>query len=125
MSDIKAIDIMIPCEKVVRIGPDDYLAKARLVMSRNNVGGLPVTVGNRVVGFITLRDITLSPAPAKFRVSEIMTKDVVKKTGDTSVKEIADIMVETGIQRVPIVDDGELVGLITQSSVIKAARDVF
>ncbi|OUJ19163.1 CBS domain containing protein [Methanonatronarchaeum thermophilum] len=124
MSGIKAGDIMIPCSRVVCIGPDDHLAKARLVMSRNNVGGLPVTVEGRIVGFITLRDITLCPAPPEFRVSEMMTRDVITKDVDTSVKELADIMVETGIQRIPIVSGGSLVGLVTQSSVIKAARDV-
>jgi len=124
LSDVMAVDVMIPCERVVRIGPEDHIAKARLVMSRNNVGGLPVTVGGRVIGFITLRDITLSPAPPGFKVREIMSREVICREKDTPVREIADLMVETGIQRIPIVDEGDLVGLVTQSSVIKAARDV-
>ncbi|WP_303295575.1 CBS domain-containing protein [Methanobrevibacter woesei] len=44
---------------------------------------------------------------------------------DTSVIEISKIMSETGLQRIPVVEDGNLVGLVTQSCIIKAVANMF
>lgn len=48
-------DIMI--RKVITIGPDALLEEAALLMKKNEIGGLPVVVGNKLVGIITVNDI--------------------------------------------------------------------
>ena len=51
-----------------------------------------------------------------------MTRDLIKGHEDTTLKEIVEAMIKTGIQRIPIVDGkGKLIGLVTQTSVIKGA----
>lgn len=123
---MKAKEIMIPKNTVKTIKPNEKIATAKLRMSRNNIGGLPVVDGeNKVIGFITLRDINIPTVSGKLHVNEIMTKEVLTKKPDTEVKEITEIMEKTGLQRIPIVNDEEkLIGLITQTSVIKAFNNI-
>lgn len=122
----KAKDIMIPQKRVKSVGPRKKIAAAKLLMSRNNVGGLPVVDRTKkVVGFITLRDIHIPPVSGNMEVRELMKKDVLTKEPETPISKLTQLMLETGIQRIPIVDDKDhLKGLITQTSVIKAFHNI-
>jgi len=119
---LRAKDIMI--RDVIVVEPDESVAAAKLKMVRANIGGVPVVEGDRLVGFITHRDILLAGSEAlKLKVKDIMSKDLVVVDKNTSLSRISKIMVETGYQRIPVVEDGKLLGLITQSCVIKAIAD--
>jgi CBS domain-containing protein len=121
-----AKDIMI--KNVHTINSDSKIALARLKMLRHNIGGLPVAdADGKLVGMITLRDIDLAGSDISgLLVGELMSQDLVTCRSDTDVKEIACRMVETGIQRIPVInDENKLLGLVTQTSIIKAAKDVF
>ncbi|OKY77986.1 MAG: IMP dehydrogenase/GMP reductase GuaB [Candidatus Methanohalarchaeum thermophilum] len=119
-------EIMIPEEEVEKTRPTERIVQAKLKMARNNIGGLPVTDDlNRVIGFITLRDISISSVPAYFRVEEIMSENLVCKKTDSKVEEAINVMLETGLQRIPIVNEKkELQGLITQTSILELARNL-
>ncbi len=127
MSNVLAKDIMIKNAQV--IGPNEKLALARLIMVRQGVGGLPVIRDDRVlVGIITLRDLAFGGGDVlALQVKDLMTKtNLMTGTEKTTLLELADIMTKTGIQRIPIVDeDGKLVGLVTQSVVIRAFRNLY
>lgn len=56
-------------------------------------------------------------------VADIMTKDVVTATEDTSVAEICDLMVTKGIHRVPVVREGVVLGIVSALNVIEAALE--
>lgn len=121
--DLKAKDIMI--ETVHTISPTDLIAAAKLKMMRSNVGGLPVVDDGRLVGIITHRDILLAGGEALgLKVEELMSKDLRIAKPDTSLMEIIKIMVDEGYQRIPVVQKGKLIGLVTQSSVIRAIADL-
>ncbi len=122
---MKAKKVMISKEEVKTIKPNDRVATAELVMSRNNIGGLPVVdEEKKVIGFITLRDINIPSAKGNLLVREIMTKDIICKKPNSRIKEIAKEMQKTGIQRIPIINnEGKLLGLITQSSMIDVIAD--
>ena len=113
------------------VGPDDKIALARRKMLRHGVGGLPVVQeDNILVGMITLRDISFTGTMGDIMtlaVKDLMTKNsLITRSRDTSLTEIADIMIKTGIQRIPIVDKcGTLMGLVTQSVLIRAFRGLF
>lgn len=118
-----AKDIMI--EEVQIISPGDLIAAAKLKMMRNNVGGLPVVDGERLVGIITHRDILLAGGESLgLKVEELMSKDLKVAGPDTTLLEIVKIMVDEGYQRIPVVKDGKLIGLVTQSSIIRAVADI-
>lgn len=96
-------------------------------MLRHNVGALPVVdKDNVLVGMITLRDTNLAGSDiSDLMVGELMTKELITCNESTTTKEIAETMIRTGLQRIPVIDgDRKLLGLVTQTSIIKAARDV-
>ena len=127
MSEVLVKDIMI---RIIRtIGPEEKIALARLKMLRYGVGALPVVKeDNSLVGMLTLRDISLAGMDiGNLSVNDLMTKDhLIMGTETTTLIEVADMMIKTGIQRIPIVDDEKkLLGLMTQSVLIRLFRDLF
>ena len=116
---LKAEDIMI--EEVHVTSPKDLVAAAKLKMMRCNVGGLPVVDDKRIVGIITHRDVLLAGGEALgLKVNDLMTKELYVANKDTPILEITQVMADKGYQRIPVVENGNLVGLITQSSLIRA-----
>ena len=120
IKDLTAQDIMI--KKVHVTSPSDLIAAAKLKMMRSNIGALPVlNDSKKLVGIITHRDILLAGGEALgLKVGDLMTKDLVIAELDTPIMEIKTIMANKGYQRIPVAKKGDLVGLITQSSLIRA-----
>jgi len=122
MKEYLAKDIMIRDVYTIKVG--SKVALARLKMMRHGVGGLPVVDDTgTLLGMITQRDIDLAGSDVShLPVEDLMTTKLFKGNERTTLKEIVDLMVKTGIQRFPIVnDEGKLLGLVTQTSVIKHA----
>jgi IMP dehydrogenase len=114
-------------KKIHVANPNDKIAYARLKMFRHNVGALPVVEADgTLVGIITLRDIDFTGTDVSvLPVKDLMTTDLLVGKEDTTLGEISDIMLKTGIQRVPIIDDKrKLIGLVTQTVVIRATRSL-
>lgn len=121
-NNLRAQDIMI--QDVHITSPNDRVAAAKLKMMRCNVGGLPVVDGQKLVGIITHRDILLAGGEALgLKVDDLMSKDPIVADEDTPIMAITKIMAEKGYQRIPVVQNGNLIGLITQSSLIRALAD--
>lgn len=128
MISIFAKDVMI--KDVYKIGPDEKVAHARLMMIRHNIGGLPVVMDDDTfVGILTLRDVYFAGGMnvMTLSVKDIMTKKhLITGTETTTLSELADMMTKTGIQRIPIVDsEMKLLGLVTQSVLIRSFRALF
>jgi len=100
--------------------PSDFILKdAALKMQQLDVGMLPIRVGDRLVGMLTDRDITLRATaegrdPTKTRVREVMTPEVVYCFEDQDVSEAAKLMQEKQIRRLPILNrEKRLVGIVS------------
>ena len=96
--------------------PHDPVTAAARIMRDVNCGTVPVCEGKKVVGMITDRDIVLNVvADGKDTNSvhchDCMTTDVVTCTPDTDVHECARMMADHQIRRIPVVQNGELVGI--------------
>ena len=120
---ISVKDVMIT--KVLTIHPDQRVALARLRMLRYGVGALPVVEQDGdLVGILTLRDIDLAGSDIQeLLVKDLMTSELITRKKDALISDIVDIMIETGIQRIPIVDDEKkLIGIVTQTTVIRSIR---
>jgi len=83
-----------------------------------NIGAVPVVDGERPVGIITDRDIVLrcvaeEKDATKVKASEIMTKKLITVNPEINVKEAAKIMAEHQIRRLPVVENGKLVGIVS------------
>ncbi len=125
MSKITASDIMLPASKVYITDPDKTVGYAKLKMVRNNIGALLVLKDDKLMGIITHRDANfLGDNAVELSVRDIMSKDLESVLSESSIREVINIMLEKGYQRVPVLENGKLVGLITQGSVIRALSTI-
>jgi len=96
-------------------------------MAEREVGSLVVMDGNKPVGIITDRDVMVEVVandlePGRIKVSEFMSKPLVTVGLDTPMIEIAGLMEKHGIRRVPVVERGEIVGIVTSTDMGKASK---
>ena len=118
-----AEEIMI--EYVHVTSSKDVVAAAKLKMMRCNVGGLPVVDEDKLVGIITHRDVLLAGSEALgLKVADLMSKDLQVAEKDTPIMDVTKIMADKCYQRIPVVENGNLIGLITQSSLIRALAGI-
>src|SRR5207245_1935123 len=109
--------IMTGNVEVVR--PSDSVADAAKKMKLLDVGLLPVCEGDRLVGMLTDRDITVRATaaqrdPAATRVADVMTPEVVTCYEDQDLQEAAGLMADKQIRRLPVLNRmGKLVGIVS------------
>ena len=142
---MKARDVMV--RDVITIGPRDSVAHAAKLIAQNDVSALPVIDDHgRLVGIISEGDLmnreeigteihhpwwieAVTPGAAlaaEFakshgkRVEEVMSENVITATEDTSLADIAALLERNRIKRVPILRDGELVGIVSRSNLVQA-----
>jgi len=106
--------------KVQTISPKDTVRHAAQMMDQLNVGSIPVCDGDRLVGMITDRDITVRAVAAgqqaeKTRVSDVMSTDVRTCFANQTVDEVLGQMGDVQIRRVPVVDQQshQIVGIVS------------
>ncbi len=101
------------------VTPDTSIPEALKIMKDRKIAGLPVVEGKKLVGILTNRDIRFLKNNPKL-VREIMTKNVISASDNTSIDEALEIMAEKKIEKLPLVDSkGDLVGLITAKDILK------
>jgi CBS domain-containing protein len=111
------------------ISPEATLDEAAERMRRLDVGPLPVAEGDRLLGMITDRDITVratadSRDPTTTRVSEIMTPEVVFTYEDEDVKEAAKLMQDHQLRRLVVLNrDKKLVGIVSLGDLAVETKD--
>jgi len=98
--------------------PDDTLAEAARKMWEQQTGSLLVMDGDDLVGIVTERDVLKAVATGMAvddtRISQVMSKDLVTVGPGTSLREAAKVMAERWIRHLPVLDNGKLVGVISQ-----------
>jgi CBS domain-containing protein len=108
------------------VAPDDSCAQAATLMREEDCGSIPVVRDGTLVGIVTDRDITIR-AVAEGRdakrtpVSEVMSADPVTVTPDADLEDAERIMRDRQIRRLPVVEDGHLVGIVVTAQL--ARRD--
>lgn len=116
------------------VGPEDSIRDAIAVMDERRVRGLPVVRDGKVVGILSRGDIDkASPSRAtsfaagevnyllaKLKVSQVMTPDPIPIAPEALLEEAAVLMRDNKIEMLPVVDDGHLVGIITESAILDA-----
>lgn len=91
------------------------------LMREKNVSGLPVVKNGtkKLVGIITRSDLVKNPDEEQLAL--IMTRDIITTTPQEDINEVASKMLINEIRRIPVVDEGELIGLVTASDIINKA----
>lgn len=144
---LKARDIM--CRNIVTVSPESGIAETVAILLEKRVNGLPVVDRKgRLQGIICQSDLIAQqkrvPIPSVFallggliplqsprdlerevekiaaiRVAQAMTPNPVTVTPETSLEEVATLMVEKKYHTLPVVEDGKLVGIIGKEDVLK------
>ena len=119
-------DLMNP--SVVSIEPGSSCALAARLISRHNVGALPVcTDDRRLRGVVTDRDIVLrciatEDDPAQTPVRDIMTRGCATVAPGDDCREATRLMSAHQVRRLPVVENGRLVGMISLADVARSGR---
>ncbi|MBN2014833.1 MAG: CBS domain-containing protein [Candidatus Altiarchaeota archaeon] len=109
---------------VVTIKKDAPVSAAMKLMIKHDIGSLLVKEGGEY-GIITRKDIVNKVIAyegdlTKVKVVEVFTEPILTVSPDISVKEVARLMAKSNVRRFPVVDKGELVGIISNSDVLKS-----
>ena len=108
--------------------PSTTIADAARVMAQEDVGPVPVVEGGRLVGIVTDRDLVVrviaeGKDPNTSTIGEIASADLVTVQPDTDVNEALDLMAQNQVRRLPVVEGDQLVGIVAQADVARAADE--
>jgi len=104
----------------VTITPFREVREAVELMIKNNISSIPVTDGDEVVGIITkseLMDFYRQKYTGKWKISDLMTSEVVTVNENHSIGHVISIMEDQNIGKVIVVRDNEPVGIITSANI--------
>jgi len=148
MADLTARDIMTP--DPVSVSRDLSVTEAARIMVEQRIGALPVVEEGKLVGLVTEDDLIMQdvkvefptyihlldgfimypPATARFEselkkavgatVADVMTAEPVTVQVDTPVGDVATLMVEQEVDRVPVLDGERLVGIVSKSDIVRS-----
>ena len=112
----------IMTREVVKAYVDETFIDVLARMVKHNVGAVPVvTRDEKIFGIITERDVVnhLAEKITGKTVEEVMTSDVVTTSSDATLYDALRTMVSNGFRRLPVVDDGELKGMLVAMDVVR------
>lgn len=148
MSELTARDIMTA--EPVTVGPDMTVTEAARLMSDRRIGALPVVEKGRMVGLVTEGDLIMQDVKVHFptylsllggyvfapgasdrfetslrkavaaTVSDVMTREPISVTPDALVTDVATLLVERDIARVPVMDGDTVIGIISKSDIVRS-----
>jgi CBS domain-containing protein len=148
MSDLTARDIMTP--DPVTVGPDLSVTEAAHLMSEKRIGALPVVDKGRMVGLVTEGDLIMQDVRIHFptylsllggyvfapgaserfesslrkavaaTVADVMTREPITVAPDALVTDVATLLVERDVARVPVVEGDTVVGIVSKSDIVRS-----
>jgi CBS domain-containing protein len=148
MTELLARDIMTP--DPVTVGPDLTVTEAAHIMSEQRIGALPVVEKGRMIGLVTEGDLIMQDVKVHFptylsllggyvfapganerfesslrkavaaTVSDVMTREPITVTADALVTDVATLLVERDVARVPVMDGDTVVGIVSKSDIVRS-----
>lgn len=114
-------EIMNP--NVISLASNASIKEAAELMSSQKIGSIVIVDENKPIGIITERDfvtkITLKPFSGDSKVSEVMSSPVIHVSSDQSVADVIDIMANKEIRKVPVIDNGKIIGMVTGTEFLR------
>ena len=119
-------DVMTPGVRTV--SPAQSLADAAEVMKGEDVGSVPVVEEGRLAGIVTDRDIVTRAVaerrdPQTVKVEEIASRDLVTVEPEQDLDEALALMARHQVRRLPVVEEGRLVGMLAQADVALEGKE--
>ena len=111
-------------EDVITVEGETTAKKVAELMNKREIGCLVVTKMGKPAGIVTERDLVKrilleSKDPEKTKVKEIMSKPLIVGTPQMELGQTVSLMVEKKIKKLPVTQDGRLVGLITLTDILR------
>lgn len=112
--------------RVITVAPEVPIQEALRTLVHYNIGALVVFDGN-IRGIVTERDLLRLAAEdlerlGTARVRDLMTVEVITATSEADIREVMDIMTDHRIRHLPVLEDGELCGIISIGDVVNELR---
>ena len=114
--------------RIIAISPEETVAVAARLLSQHNIGALPVcSRDGRLRGMVTDRDIVLrcvapEADPKSVPVKEIMSRRLAAVAPEDDVRQAARLMARRQIRRLPVVADGNVVGMVSLGDLAQCGR---
>ena len=141
---MKASDVMV--SNVITVSPDATVQEVADLLLQNRISAVPVvSAGGEILGIVSEGDLINRPETETShrkswwldalasnetlaseyvrshsrKVADVMTTDVISAAPDTSVSEVAALLEKNRIKRVPIIDNGRLVGIVSRANLLQ------
>ena len=110
------------------IGASTSVVEAARLMREQDIGSLPITDDEELVGMITDRDITTrvvaeAADPKMTSVGDVVSRDLISVEPDEDLEEAVQLMASHQVRRLPVVENGRLVGIVAQADVALNLRE--
>ncbi|WP_110971702.1 CBS domain-containing protein [Pseudomonas huaxiensis] len=113
-------------QQVYTIKPHQTVLEALMLMAEKNVGALPVVEGGNVVGIVSERDyarkmVLKGRSSVGTEVRDIMSSPVITVDSHQNVDTCMNMMTDSHLRHLPVVENGELLGLLSIGDLVKEA----
>jgi len=124
----------IMTNNVIKLNVTDSLAKAEKLFKEKKIRHIPVMNGNKIIGMLSYTDLlkisiadTLDENEEEidiavynvFTIQQVMAKNLVCISPDTSIKEAAEILATREFHALPVTENGDLAGILTTTDLIR------
>jgi CBS domain-containing protein len=110
----------------LEVAPEDTLGEVAERMTAKNVGAVVVKDFGRLIGILTERDMLKAMAArvhtSEARVRQWMTEDPLTASPEMSLEEAARIMLDNGFRHLPVIEDNQVVGVVSLRRVVGATQ---
>lgn len=130
----------IMTKDIIAVNRTDDLETAETLFKQHHIRHIPVVSGDVIIGMLSYTDLLrISFADAlnedetevdtvvynMFTIDQVMSKNVVTVNSETSIKDVAGIITKNEFHALPVVDNGELVGIVTSTDLINFLIEQF
>ncbi|MGV9003195.1 CBS domain-containing protein [Flavobacterium sp.] len=130
----------IMTSNVVKLYLSDSITKAESLFIKHHIKPIPVVKENHIVGMLSYTDllrisfvdavfedekIVDSTVYNMFTIEQVMVKNLVVVSPETTIKEVADLLAKNEFHALPVIVEGEIVGIVTTTDLIKYLIDQY
>jgi CBS domain-containing protein len=127
---LKLLVAHVMIKNVVTIEAGQNVLQAAQVMEEKGVSSLPVVSKGKLIGIVTEKDMVIRVVARglngkKLLVEEIMSYPVAITSPETQLEEATKMMLSKGVRKLPVVEDGHVIGILSLTDVAKAYPEVY
>jgi len=113
---------------VKTIEDSSSIREAALLMTKSKIGSVVVTRRGKPVGIITEGDISRAVAKKldaeKVMLKSVMSHPLLTSRREMRAEEAAKLMADSKVKKLPVVEDGKIIGIVTQSDIVAASFEL-